>query len=111
MEKLRQSQPFIFQKDNAPYHRAKKLTEWFKDNRIECLKWPANSPDLNCIENLLSWLDRELAKVGPRSLEQLKEIVPAILERVPKKVIESLVDSMPRRVNVCMKNNGVVTRY
>ena len=105
MEKLRQSQPFIFQQDNAPCHRAKRVTEWFSDNRKVCLKWPGNSPDLNCIENLWSWLDRELGKVGPRSLEQLKEIVPAILERVPKKVIESLVDSMPRRINACMNNN------
>ena len=111
MEKLRQVQPFIFQQDNAPCHRAKIVTEWFTDKKIECLKWPANSPDLNCIENLWSWLDRELAKVGPRSLGELKEIVPEILERVPKKVIENLVDSMPRRINACMKNKGGVTRY
>ncbi|CAF1039658.1 unnamed protein product [Brachionus calyciflorus] len=111
MEKLRQDQPFIFQKDNAHSHRAKIVTEWFTDKEIECPKWPANSPDLNCIENLWSWLDRELAKEGPRSFGELKEIVPEMLERVPKKVIENLVDSMPRRINACMKNKGGVTRY
>ncbi|CAF1025509.1 unnamed protein product [Brachionus calyciflorus] len=66
MWKLRNNQPFIFQQDNAPCHRAKKVVEWFADQKIACLKWPANSPDLNCIENLWSWLDKELAKVGPQ---------------------------------------------
>ncbi|CAF0884093.1 unnamed protein product, partial [Brachionus calyciflorus] len=69
------------------------------------------SPDLNCIENLWSWLDRELAKVGPRSLGELNEIVPEILERVPKKVIENLVDSIPRRINACMKKKGLKLKF
>ena len=85
--------------------------EWFAEQKIECLKWPANSPDLNCIENLWSWLDRELAKVGPRSLDELKRIVPDILEKVPKSITENLVDSMPRRINEYLKNKGGVTRY
>ena len=111
MEKIRQDEPFIFQQDNAPCHRAKKVVEWFSDRNIECLKWPANSPDLNCIENLWSWLDKELSKVGPRTLEELKRIVPEILERVPRILTENLVDSMPRRINECLKNSGGVTRY
>ena len=106
MRKLRQNQPFIFQQDNAPCHRAKKVVEWFADQKIEFLKWPANSPDLNCIENLWSWLDKELAKVGPRSLDELKRIVPEILENVPKSVTENLVDSMSRRINECLKIKG-----
>ncbi|CAF0728481.1 unnamed protein product [Brachionus calyciflorus] len=76
MRKLRQYQSFIFQQDNTPCHMAKIVTEWFTDFKIECLKLPANSPDFNCIENLCSWLDRELAKGGRRSLGQSKEILP-----------------------------------
>ncbi|CAF0793151.1 unnamed protein product [Brachionus calyciflorus] len=72
IKKLRQNQPFIFQQENEPCHIAKKVVEWFAEKKIECLKWSANSPDLNCIENLLSWLDRELAKVRPRSPDELK---------------------------------------
>ncbi|CAF0879995.1 unnamed protein product [Brachionus calyciflorus] len=33
MEKLRQVQPFFFQQDNAPCHRAKIVTEWFTDKK------------------------------------------------------------------------------
>ncbi|CAF0969490.1 unnamed protein product [Brachionus calyciflorus] len=69
MEKIHQDQLFIFQQDNAPCHKAKIIIKWFTDKKIECLKLRANSPDFNCIENLWSWLDRGLSKVGQRSLD------------------------------------------
>ena len=43
---------FIFQQDLAPAHPTKITKTWFKDRGINVLDWPANSPDLNPIENL-----------------------------------------------------------
>ncbi len=43
---------FIFQQDLAPAHSAKATSTWFKDHGIPVFNWPANSPDLNPIENL-----------------------------------------------------------
>ncbi|CAF0980587.1 unnamed protein product, partial [Brachionus calyciflorus] len=106
MDLLRQEKPFIFQQDNAPCHRAKLVKDWFQEQNIEVLAWPANSPDLNCIENLWSWLDKEIAKLEPRSLDELKEIVPNILNNVPKSILENLIDSMSNRINECLKNKG-----
>ena len=47
MDLLRQEKPFIFQQDNAPCHRAKLVKNWFQEQNIEVIAWPANSPDLN----------------------------------------------------------------
>ena len=36
------------------------------------MPWHANSPDLNCIQNLWSWLDHHLGKNEILNIEQLK---------------------------------------
>jgi len=50
--KLNLENNFIFQQDNDPKHKAKKITAFFKSNKIKLLKWPPQSPNLNPIENL-----------------------------------------------------------
>lgn len=101
----------IFQQDNAPCHRANVCIEWFSEQEINILKWPANSPDLNCIENLWSWLDKQIATEEPRSKDHLIEIVTKHLNNVPIDIVKNLIDSMPRRIIECIKNSGGITSY
>ncbi len=54
-DKLYRDADFIFQQDLAPAHTAKGTKSWFNDHGVTVLDWPANSPDLNPIENLESW--------------------------------------------------------
>ncbi len=51
-DKLYWEADFIFQQDLAPAHTAKGTKSWFNDHGVTVLDWPANSPDLNPIENL-----------------------------------------------------------
>ncbi len=51
-DKLYGDADFIFQQDLAPAHTAKCTKSWFNDHGVTVLDWPANSPDLNPIENL-----------------------------------------------------------
>ena len=40
----------FFEQDIAPAHSALHTKEWFFDNVIAVLDWPAKSPDINIIE-------------------------------------------------------------
>src|SRR6185437_2649035 len=46
----------IFQQDNAPSHKAKITKETLQRLGIQTFRWPANSPDLNPIENVWHWM-------------------------------------------------------
>ena len=43
---------FVFQHDNTPIHTAQSTQQWLRDNDVNVLDWPPQSPDANPIENL-----------------------------------------------------------
>jgi len=108
---LQENNQVTFQQDNAPCHTAKIVKDWFNENSVKTMPWPANSPDLNCIENLWSWLDHHLEKLQIYNLEQLKFEITNLLDNVPLEIVHRLIDSMPNRIHECLKANGGSTSY
>jgi len=60
-----QNQHHIFQDDNAPCHASKQTKGWKEAKLIRMLPWPAQSPDLNPIENLWNELETRIRKHKP----------------------------------------------
>jgi len=44
--------PFLFQHDCTPVNKARSIKTWMSQSGVEELDWPAQSPDLNPIEQL-----------------------------------------------------------
>ncbi len=76
-DKLYRNANFIFQQDLAPAHTAKGTKSWFNDHGVTVLDWPANSPDLNPIENLWSIVKRKMRDTRPNNAEELKAAIKA----------------------------------
>ncbi len=58
---------FIFQQDLAPAHTAKSTKSCLNDHGVGVLDWPANSPDLNPIENLRGIVKRKMRNKRPKT--------------------------------------------
>ncbi|GFW91800.1 transposable element Tc1 transposase [Trichonephila clavipes] len=103
----------IFQQDNAQPHVSCIVQRFFINHQIELLPWPARSPDLSPIENMWSMVAQRLTQITPPAAtpDQLWQRVEAARSAVPQEHIQSLFESMPRRMATVISNNGGYSGY
>ncbi len=110
-DKLYGDADFIFQQDLAPAHTAKGTKSWFNDHGVTVLDWPANSPDLNHIENLWGIVKRKMRDTRPNNADGLKATVKETWASIPPQQCHKLITSMPRRIEAVIKAKGAPTKY
>lgn len=104
---------FLFQHDNAPAHRARRLQGYLEEEEIDQLPWPAYSPDLNPIEHCWDELGRAVRKrdVQPTTLAELRVALTQEWNNLSQRYINKLIESVPRRVRAVLQARGGYTRY
>ena len=103
----------IFQDDNAPIHTARYTKQWINMQNIEQLTWPAQSPDLNPIENIWKILKDNIQQRNPppRKYEELKIALLEEWENLDSSIFERVTNSMPFRIAEVINNEGYACKY
>lgn len=107
---LFKNQPWVFQQDSAPAHKAKSTQKWFRDNNIDfiaCEDWPSSSPDLNPLDYSIWRIIEEKACAKPhKNLDSLKRSISKVVEEIDMNAVRIAIDDWPRRLRACIRARG-----
>ena len=83
---------YLFVDDNAPVHTAHIVSDYKEINGLNSLEWPAQSPDLNIIENIWLHIKRELqtSKANIVNKNDLFAEIQRVWERIELEHIREL---------------------
>ena len=111
----------LFMQDNAPCHRDRRVSKFLQDRGIPVMRWPAQSPDLNPLENVWPDLKHRFYKrfidLGLRpsassaAVTQYIKIIRESWADVDQEFLHRLIKSMPKRVATVIAANGGATKY
>lgn len=107
--------------DNAPCHASQATQNWLDSIGVVKLEWPPQSPDMNPIENIWQQVKSKLHKQHPdlRRLtggkenieKKLAERVEQVWAEIDSSSFETLVQSMPARMQAVIDAKGSWTKY
>jgi len=112
---------FLFMQDNASCHKAQEVLDFLAEYQVPVIQWPAQSPDLNPIENL--WTEfkaafhkrfMELFNHPSKSLEaryRYAEVLNEVWYTIGQDLVDRLIESMPRRVQAVIEAHGGWIKY
>jgi len=112
---------FVFMHDNAPCHKTKNVKELLQKAHVLMMKWPAQSPDLNPLENL--WVQLKdcfrkwffeleyCSSHNAKCMFQYEKLLQEVWQNIGQELIDKLISSMPRRVEAVIAAGGGHTKY
>jgi hypothetical protein len=103
---------WLLLQDGAPPHKAASTTALLAEQRVQLVQhWPGNSPDLNPIENLWSWVSRRMQARPITTQAQLRTELKAAWRAIPKALLKALASSMKQRLALVKANKGQYIKH
>jgi len=102
---------YTLQQDNARPHVSLSSKKFFEDHGLKVMDWPANSPDLNPIENLWGILKRKMAPLKKPPVAEWKVMINEMWSSLSHDTVSGFIESMPRRIQSCIEAGGGHTKY
>lgn len=105
----------VFQQDNCPIHTTPELWSYLRTLPFRILNHPACSPDLNPVENIWNLAQRKLNKYLLTNFISNKASLfskaKEFCESIPIEMVDSLIESMPKRIREVELNRGLHINY
>lgn len=95
---------FILQQDNAPCHKSRMITKCLAEIGVQTLDWPPQSPDLNVIENVWSYIKRYRSTDLTRTRDETITEITNAWNEISEEFLHSLVDSVLTRFFINVNN-------
>lgn len=103
---------YRFQQDNDPKHCANYTRQYFTDNNINRWPTPAESPDLNPIENVWGSMKEYLRNdYKPRNLEELKSGIKDFWKKLTPAKCAKYIQHMQKVIPVVIEKQGGPSGY
>jgi len=98
----------LIMEDNAAIHKAKLVKAEHERRGGSVIDWPANSPDLNPIENVWRVLKARVAKRWPRTHQEMKDVILDEWEKLTHEDIAKYCSGevMRERCRAVLQANG-----
>ena len=107
----------LFLQDGDPSQNSAMAREAMDSVGCRVFKIPARSPDLNPIENIFHLIGKQLKKdalekkLNRETYSQFCTRVRRTVKNFSSEIIDHTIDSMPRRIDMVIKNKGQRTKY
>jgi len=102
---------WILQQDNAPCHKGRIPTQFLSGLNQAVLPWPPQSPDLNIIENVWAFIKNQRTIDKNRKRDGVIAEIDEIWSKLTLEFAQTLVRSIPNRLQAVIDDKGGVTKY
>lgn len=104
-------QQWYFLQDNAPIHKAQITQALLHNKGVTCIDFPPYSPDLNPIENVWEYIEKQVEQQRPNTIDELQDVLAEEWKHLPQQLLYNIVSSLQKRCLDVIQAGGAHIHY